>query len=515
MRLEFFVWSCWINTTVSMAMGIFMFLIRPLNKSKILWGLMCLSASFWSLGLAIMSGAPNIEVAIKGKYILYLGSSFFPFFLFHFVSVITNKKLPRSILILNYLACAFFQILNIFDQFSYVKPFWIFNYYFSPKWGFIAHNIIFYSITLYVILTLYNAYRKADPHSKKQFLYLFWGLSIALLGGQTVIWPVYGIRIYPYGNFFVPFYVFFVSYAMLRYELLGFKIAFKKFSLIIFIYLCLFGLSIPFIAPILKTIYTTQKEALPYIASVIFILSAILSSGPFLFAYILNNTFWLKKNISTGLTHELKSPINAIIGASELISTQLTSNNPSTQTISEYTDIIQKNSHRLETFVSNLLNISKIQEGNLQLNLTRFSPKNLIDNLTHTYKPLMDQKNLMFETKIEIDQEIKADKDKFEQIMSNMISNAIKFSNSGIIRIELSKKSHSLIGSVEDQGKGIRPENLNKIFDRFYQSKDSAKGSGIGLTVAKAWVEAHSGKIWAESEGEGKGTKITFTFPIS
>jgi signal transduction histidine kinase len=68
--------------------------------------------------------------------------------------------------------------------------------------------------------------------------------------------------------------------------------------------------------------------------------------------------------------------------------------------------------------------------------------------------------------------------------------------------------------SVTDTGIGISPKDVTRIFDRFYHGSRSNKGAGIGLTIAKAWVEAHGGKIWAESEGEGKGTKITFTLPI-
>jgi two-component system sensor histidine kinase VicK len=106
------------------------------------------------------------------------------------------------------------------------------------------------------------------------------------------------------------------------------------------------------------------------------------------------------------------------------------------------------------------------------------------------------------------------DSDKIKQVISSLLSNAIKYSDKGAITITLTKTSKEILFSIMDEGRGVEEKDLGRIFDRFYQVNPGSKGSGIGLTIAKAWVEAHRGRIWAESAGAGKGTTIRFTLPL-
>ena len=109
---------------------------------------------------------------------------------------------------------------------------------------------------------------------------------------------------------------------------------------------------------------------------------------------------------------------------------------------------------------------------------------------------------------------IYGDHEKLSQVLSNVLSNAIKFSDGGTIEIRMESSGRDWTISIHDEGRGIPAAHLEQIFERFFQGRHAAKGSGIGLTIAKAWVEAHGGKIWAESEGEGKGATVTFTLPV-
>ncbi len=109
---------------------------------------------------------------------------------------------------------------------------------------------------------------------------------------------------------------------------------------------------------------------------------------------------------------------------------------------------------------------------------------------------------------------LEMDSAKMEQVISNILSNALKFSKGGIVELRAEIKDGSIQVQVQDQGIGIPSHLQEKIFDRFFQVDPGKKGSGIGLTIAKAWVETHGGKIWAESDGVGKGTTVTFTLPI-
>ena len=101
-------------------------------------------------------------------------------------------------------------------------------------------------------------------------------------------------------------------------------------------------------------------------------------------------------------------------------------------------------------------------------------------------------------------------------VLSNLISNSLKFTERGSVSVALSKHNSEIITSVKDSGRGVLNADIPFIFDRFFQGRNSngTKGTGLGLTIAKMWVEAHGGRIWAESEGEGKGTTVTFTVPV-
>jgi signal transduction histidine kinase len=110
---------------------------------------------------------------------------------------------------------------------------------------------------------------------------------------------------------------------------------------------------------------------------------------------------------------------------------------------------------------------------------------------------------------------VNCDSLKIQQVLSNVVGNAVKFTESGKVDIQLDNRGSDILFRVRDNGHGIPSDELPYVFDRFFQGKTgrSAKGTGLGLTIAKLWVEAHGGRIWAESEGEGKGTTVTFTLP--
>jgi signal transduction histidine kinase len=110
-----------------------------------------------------------------------------------------------------------------------------------------------------------------------------------------------------------------------------------------------------------------------------------------------------------------------------------------------------------------------------------------------------------------------ADKDRIKQVITNIIDNAIRYSNSqGSITIKLAEQDHQNVISIQDSGTGIAQEEIPKIFNKFYRAKSArvnkTKGSGLGLTIAKSIVELHGGKIWVESE-QGKGSVFSFTVP--
>jgi signal transduction histidine kinase len=236
--------------------------------------------------------------------------------------------------------------------------------------------------------------------------------------------------------------------------------------------------------------------------------------GPFLYAYLVRQNFWLRGNISTGLAHELKSPLSSIQGALDIAVEHVRSPSGDRDKALEYLQMIQQNADRLEGFVGNLLHVAKTEEGITTIHKTKVDLSTLTRKTLEAARPQIDKKGLLVKLQLEDSVVINADEPKIEQVLSNLITNAIKYSDNGSLELLLNRNNRQVQFSISDEGRGIAKKNLERIFERFFQVNESSKGASIGLAIAKAWVEAHGGKIWAESEGEGKGTTVKFRLPI-
>jgi len=208
-------------------------------------------------------------------------------------------------------------------------------------------------------------------------------------------------------------------------------------------------------------------------------------------------------------SHELKTPLTTIAGY-----VQLAEATP--QHVNDILPRINKQVTRLTAIISDLLDISKIQAGKMELNFTKTSLHSLVRESVETVKQLSGR-NIECILPSE-DVFVTIDGQKIGQVLINILANAAKYSEPGtpiiITAIRMGDEIHI---TVEDQGVGISPEHLDKIFSQFYRvtnpGKSSKEGLGLGLFISREITEAHGGKIWAESE-EGKGTKVHIHFPI-
>jgi len=220
------------------------------------------------------------------------------------------------------------------------------------------------------------------------------------------------------------------------------------------------------------------------------------------------------------MSHELRTPLTAIIGFSELLLEE--SYGDLNEKQSEFTKDIYDSGKHLLSLINDILDLSKIEAGKLELQLTQVNIKEILED-----GPIMIQEKALkhgIGVGADIDSEldeftIKADERKLKQIMFNLLSNAAKFTpDGGSITIRGRKGAGEVLISVMDTGIGIAPEFHKRIFEDFYQVKtghrDRIPGTGLGLSLVKRMVEMHCGKVWVESEGEGKGSCFTFTLPF-
>jgi two-component system phosphate regulon sensor histidine kinase PhoR len=225
-----------------------------------------------------------------------------------------------------------------------------------------------------------------------------------------------------------------------------------------------------------------------------------------------------KSNFISTVSHELRTPLTSIKNAVSIIEMSDVIDNE----LQRFLDIALRNIDRLEKMINEILTFSKLENGKMDMNFQSIDIKSLSHEVINNIQGLAIRKSIEIDEIIPSDlPKVYADSDKLEQVLTNIIDNAIKFTpDSGRIAIEakLSKdgsKSPStefIEISVSDTGIGIASEDQERIFDRFERATLYNKGVGLGLAIAKKIVDNHSGKIWVESE-LGKGSKFTFTIP--
>ena len=225
----------------------------------------------------------------------------------------------------------------------------------------------------------------------------------------------------------------------------------------------------------------------------------------------------IKNEFLANMSHELRTPLNAIIGFSEALKLKIFGMLSEKQ--EEYIDDIHASGIHLLGMINDLLDLSKIEAKQIKLNKEAFKVNKAINEVINVVSALANKKHIDLRfIQIEADLEIFADFRKFQQIMYNLISNAIKFTPElGIIEINALKDDNNLVIYVKDNGLGIDSAYHNKIFEKFQQVDSSysrKQGStGLGLTITKELVEMHDGKIWLESE-LNKGSKFSFKLPL-
>lgn len=225
----------------------------------------------------------------------------------------------------------------------------------------------------------------------------------------------------------------------------------------------------------------------------------------------------LKTVFLLNLSHEIRTPMNGILGFSQLLKEPLLTQEQQHKFIKN----IEKSSKRMLNIISALVNISKIESGQMEVSLSDVDFNEQLDTVYHEFKNEVAIKGLNFSIKSNLssdDAVIQTDKDKVLSVLNNLVDNAIKFTIKGSIEIGCSKKGAFIEFFVADSGEGIEEEKLSIIFERFRQGSESLtrnyEGAGLGLSIAKSYVELLGGKIWFESS-PGTGSTFYFTLPIT
>jgi putative ABC transport system substrate-binding protein len=226
-----------------------------------------------------------------------------------------------------------------------------------------------------------------------------------------------------------------------------------------------------------------------------------------------------KSEFVSNVSHELRTPLTAIKGAVDLMLREVAG--PLTEKQIHYLTRVRSNTQHLASLINDLLDLAKIESGRIEVKSSRVSLGGLVYEVVESLRPVAAEKVIELEATIfEPSILVWADRDKINQVLTNLIGNAIKFTPAeGRVTVSASKNGNENVQvSIADTGPGIPPDEKQKIFDKFYQlaqvGEAKPKGTGLGLAICKALVELHGGTIWVESVMNG-GSRFSFTLPAS
>ncbi|MDD5221395.1 MAG: ATP-binding protein [Candidatus Pacebacteria bacterium] len=524
-----FEFSCLSTSILSLLLGFFVYLKNKkiaLNKA---WALVALTISLWSLSLFGVIASENQSLAMIWQYALDVSAIFIPISFLNFVLIFTevNKISKRNYLIQFFCSFLIGCGLAIFSFSSYFKigvfPFSEFNFWINPGKFYFLFPITFFVIITHATHLLIRHLIRSTGIKKAQTQYILIAAVLGFAGGLTNFFPQL-IKSYPIGNYFVVLYIFFIGYTITRYRFLNLRIIatevlvgatlialfvdailaktlstiiLKICILIIFAYL---GWSL--IKSVLKEI--KRREQLEKLTKQLE--EANIS---------LKKLDKAKSEFVSIASHQLRTPLTAIKGYMSMALEGVYG-----KFDDRFTNILKNvygSNEELINLVNDLLNLSRIEAGKIKLELEKVDLQELIGQMINKLKISADQKGLtVIQEPMKLPL-ITMDRDKMRQVLLNLIDNAIKYTQQGKITISAKKKNKEVIIEIKDTGMGLSQEEMGSLFTSFRRGENGPKfhteGSGLGLYIAKKFIDMHKGRIWAESEGKEKGSSFFISLP--
>jgi signal transduction histidine kinase/uncharacterized membrane protein YqjE len=518
----YYVLTGLINAITSSSLGLFVYFTNKKNSVNRQFALFCLSVAAWSWAYIFWPVAQDKDSALLAFRVLHIGSIFISITYLHFVLTfleLSEKK--KKLLIFGYFL-SFILLIFDFSQF-FIKdmvPKFGFKYWAEPGILYHLYLLIFFGWAMYSWWLLAKAHEHSTGLKKIQIQYILLGTLIGFLGGSTNYFLWYNIPIPPIGNGLVVFYIIFTAVAVIRYHLFDIKVIFTE-------------ILVGAIAILLLVQIFLSQSIFDYIwRGSLFLLFAI--SGSLLIRGVLQEVKYreqlqdayqelqkldkAKSEFVSIASHQLRTPLTAIKGYASLLIEEsygkLTARNrPPIENIYQSTE-------RLIKLINELLNISRIEAGRLEMNFEEAQIEEVINLAMEETKMQAEKKKLYL--KIEKPKDplpnIFIDKDKIKQVIMNVIDNAIKYTNQGGVIVKAKSHGSKVIIEVSDTGDGMAEEEISKLFKSFSRgsagNKLSTEGAGLGLHIAKRFIEFHNGRIWAESPGKGKGSTVFIELPI-
>jgi len=480
------------------------------NIFNILFGLISFGVAAWCIAI---SGFYSETLHSYTEWLTWTHSSaLFIALIFLYFSNVFPEKLIKGKLFYIITALPFLAVLYyLFSDHTIVGKITGLEYEIGP--GYIYYQILLIAYFLVGYCLLFLQYRRnKEPIRRQQIKYILIGsITASVLGMITdLIFPFLDIFNYTWlGPIFTVILVVSIFIAILRHNLFNIKVVITElFSLIVLVVLIVDAFSTG-----VENILILGIKSITLIVITIFL---------FLFIRGVYKTERLseeKSEFVSFASHEIRSPLTYIKGVSADVL-----EGDFGEIRSDLKDALQKifiRANEAVNLIAQYLDKSKLELKQLKYELADFDLKAIASQTIHNYQPSADQGgvSLKFTAEEGKDYTVSGDQAKIKEVLNNLVDNAIKFSPKGTVEVLLSKIDKTVLVKITDSGVGIPKETMSVLFRKFSRADnvDKAKiaGTGLGLFLSKTFVEAHHGKIWAESEGDGKGSSFFVELPVN
>ncbi len=536
--MELFANSALLSGLVAMLYGIYVFIKAHYKTAKeYLYLLLSLSTGLWALNYWFWMKQTDPQQALFFvKYLSVFAAMSVPFFV-HWVYLTFNWKdwfykyilIPYSYITSLLVAIFFIVAPQIFVwalKQNDIVTFWPLGTHLYLVSIILSFVLPVVSVLIYLIY--YFLFSK-DSNLKTKYLIIIIGAILGFGGAATNFFLWYDIKIYPYGNFVMVLFPVLFAYASFKYKLFNIKaivvdttvfflIVSSFFKLIVssnkidFVWNIIFFVIVITVSFILVRTFESEEKNKAQIETLV---KRLRKANEHLRELNRKKTEFLSI-----ATHQLRAPVTIMKGQLSLILEGDYGKLP--DYLKEPLRKIYDSAERLSITITDFLNVSRIEQGKMKYNFSEIKISDLLQSIYDELKSLADKKGLRFELfvcKDCSDIHVYVDKDKMRHVIFNLIENAIKYTKEGFVNIKMSKYHNMLRIEISDSGVGISKDELSHLFDKFVRAKNvygiNVEGTGLGLYIAREIIHAHNGRIWAESEGVGKGATFIIELPIS
>ena len=520
--MSFYAITGLVNAITATFLGFFVYLKNRQENANKTFARFCIAVAVWSYSYFIWQISTTYETALFWSRALMMGSIFIPITLFHFgIAFLDVLQRERKVLITGYLLTFIFFISNFTPLFvnrvesTFLFPFW-------PKPGIIFHffHLMFISYVVYFWYLLTKGYQKSEGIRKIQIGYVLTGSLIGFIAGETNHFLWYNIPTPPIWNFIPALGFLLIAYGVVKHRLLNIRVILTE-TLVIAT-----GIALLIQAVVAETILLKILGGALFVFFVIFgyqlvrsVIKEIELRAELERAYKeLERIDTAKTEFLSMASHQLRTPLGIIKG---YISMMLEG---------DYGEIPEKLKEKLKnTYVSNdrlvklvndLLDITRLEMGRIELNLERASIDEIISGMVEEMKTVAEKKGLYLKwekPKVALPQ-MSLDKNKIRQVILNLVDNGIKYTEKGGITIKCQMSNVKCQIVVSDTGVGMGKEEIENLFEIMTRGRAGLQywmqGAGLGLYTARKFVEMHGGRVWAESPGKGKGSTFYIELPM-